>query len=187
MARMTRLRATLAALAAPILILAALAQPAAAAAQPRAAHPPAAHLVLQPAGVTVEHGKRISWYHICTYSEQSLCEIANGAGNTITVVPSGYNKWQAIGLANGNIEWQNGSGNCMKASTPGDFVTVINGPCDGGSNKRWAVGGSGNVTFYSAYAAGYMGVNGHPFNGSQVVIGQAATGFYRGWITFGCC
>jgi len=153
----------------------------------RNTHAAPAVMVAVPAGTTVVHGKRVTWSHICTNAEQSLCETANGAGNTNTVVPSGYNKWQAISVGGSDIEWQNGSGNCMKASTPGDFVTVINGPCDGGVNKRWTVGGQGNVTFYSAYAGGYMGVGGHPFNGSHVVIGQAQSGFYYGWVTPTCC
>ena len=141
------------------------------------------HLV--PAGVTTSHGKRISWYHICTYTEQGLCLLANGAGNNVTIANNGYNKWQAI-PDGGPIEWQNGSGNCLKAQA-NTAVTVTSGACDGGASKDWTVGGSGNVTFHSSYAGGYMGINAHPFNGALVSVDPAQQGFYYGWITFGCC
>lgn len=180
----TRLARVLAALTAvPLLTLGAL--PAAATTHhhpPVAASAPAG-MTLVPAGVTVEHGKRVTWYDICTNAEPSLCILSNGPGNAVTVVGAGYVKWQAI-LAgpNGDIEWQNGSGNCMKATTgAGLIVTVINGACDGGASKHWRIGGNGNLTFYSAYTGGFMGIDGHPTSGDFVRTGPGDSGFYYGW------
>jgi hypothetical protein len=131
------------------------------------------------APVAAQQAKRVTWYHICLALNTHLCEMANGAGPNLTVVSSGANKWQAI-PDGGPIEWQNGSGNCMKATDTGN-VTVINGACDGGASKDWVVGGQGNLTFHSNYAGGYMGVN-QATNGQFVYTG-GGSGFDYGWIT----
>lgn len=142
-------------------------------------------LVATPAGVSYQNGKRVTWWHICAHTNTSLCLVGHGAGNQVTVQSSGYFKWQSI-PDGGQIEWQDGANNCLKAQSNG-VVTITGAVCDGGASKDWNVGGSGNVTFYSSYAAGYMGLNGAPTNGSDVFTGVAQTGFFYGWQTPTCC
>ena len=121
----------------------------------------------------------VTWYHICMALDHNLCAMANGAGPDLTVVTSGANKWQAI-PDGGPIEWQNGSGNCMKATDTGN-VTIVNGACNGGASKDFTVGGSGNLTFHSNYAGGYVGVD-QALSGEHVHIG-GGSGFDYGWVT----
>lgn len=121
----------------------------------------------------------VTWYHLCLALNHNLCATANGTSSNLTVVSSGANKWQAI-PDNGPIEWQNGSGNCMKATDTGN-VTIVSGACDGGASKDFTVGGSGNLTFHSHYANGYVGVN--QASPGQFVFISGGSGFDYGWVT----
>jgi hypothetical protein len=132
-----------------------------------------------------QHGKRVTWYHICMAVNHSLCEIANGTGNNLTVENTGANKWQAIADPDsGDIEWQNGSGHCMVATSNGN-VTVIGAGCnDASDNQDWEVGGSGNLTFFNQAAVTYMGTFG-PQAGKYVYVRSMSGNFYAGWVTIG--
>ena len=127
--------------------------------------------------------KRVTWYHICMATNHSLCEQAHGAGHNLTVESSGANKWQAIADPDSSdIEWQNGSGNCMVATSTGD-VQIISGACnDASSNQDWKVGGTGNLTFFNQAAVTYMGTFG-PNAGNKVYVRSMSGNFYAGWVT----
>jgi hypothetical protein len=128
----------------------------------------------------------VTWFHICLALNHSLCATANGVGHNLSVVSSGYNKWQAIpDGSGGKIMWQNGSGNCMEV-TSSEAVTNTLGGCGGAASEDWTVGGSGNVTFNNSGTDLYMGTNGAQA-GKLVYAHPPHTGFDRGWVTFSCC
>jgi hypothetical protein len=127
----------------------------------------------------------VTWFHICLALDHSLCATSNGVGRDLSVVNSGYNKWQAIpDGSGGKIMWQNGSGNC--AAVFNGAVQNNGSACTGAPSEDVTVGGSGNVTFNESGTELFWGTNGAS-NGKLIYAHPAMAGFDRGWVTFSCC
>jgi hypothetical protein len=127
----------------------------------------------------------VTWFHICMALNHNLCWTSNGVGRDLSVVSSGYNKWQAIpDGSGGEIMWQNGSNNC--ADVFNGAVQNVGSACIGSASEDWTVGGSGNVTFNNTGTELFAGTNGAS-NGKLIYAHPAMTGFDRGWVTFSCC
>jgi hypothetical protein len=77
-------------------------------------------------------------FHICLKNAPSYCLQSNGPGNQVTITNSGsYANFHIVRTDDvGNIQLENGSGNCLRAGD--NFVVKIeNGGCLQGNDADW--------------------------------------------------
>ncbi len=77
-------------------------------------------------------------FHICLKNAPSYCLQSNGPGSQVTITNSGsYANFHVVRTDNvGNIQLENGSGNCLRAGD--NFVVKIeNGGCLTGNDADW--------------------------------------------------
>lgn len=101
----------------------------------------------------VKPGEAAAPNYLCLTNDSSLCLVANGAGNQVTIntngymnisiVNSGYCSFTPDGTSYPCAEMEDAAGNCIRAGT-NNVVKLGNGACLTGDDTDWWVATGGN-------------------------------------------
>ena len=84
-------------------------------------------------------------FHICLLNAPSLCLQSNGPGNQVTITSGSSANFQVVNEAPDGqwrkYQFENGSGNCLRAGT-GGVVKIENGSCGNGDADWWEDAGT---------------------------------------------